>query len=494
MTNTNRPNIILITTDQQRYDTLSCNGAPMVRTPALDELAADGTRFENGFINNPVCIPSRACIQTGRYTHQHGVRYMEEEIEKTPGLPVWEHTFMEQLQASGYDSGAVGKIHMKPPKGFNHTKLTNGKGARWTVPYGSPYGPSQLGDEYARWLEARHPGGFAALHAQRRQNDYLPHMTCQKSVLPAKEHLDYWTTDNALDFAAQDRDKPFFLWFGMCNPHPPIDPPAEYVDMYPMDEIPLSSRFTDCPNKPENMTEENARRFVSYYWALCSFVDDMVARLVAQLKAQGIYDNTLIIFTSDHGEMMCDFGRTGKGCFDDAVIKVPLIVKPPKDKKQLEGDGRDARPTDAGKEFVVRPSRLHTERSRQDACTTDALVELIDIAPTILDYAGLPAPERIEGESFRSMIEGNSDTSNHKQQVLCEYTSNDRSLSAKCIRTQRYKYAYWNNGRGAELYDLHNDPQEWRNMIDEPDYNQVRIEMHERLLDHLLNSQKPVFG
>src|SRR5699024_9431681 len=137
MPDTDKPNIILITTDQQRYDTLSCNGAQVVRTPALDALASDGTNFERCYINNPVCVPSRACIQTGRLPHQHGVRYMESEIEKTPGLPGWEHTFMEQLQSVGYDTGAVGKIHMKPPKGFNHTKLTNGKGARWTVPYGS---------------------------------------------------------------------------------------------------------------------------------------------------------------------------------------------------------------------------------------------------------------------------------------------------------------------------------------------------------------------
>src|SRR5699024_1105657 len=109
-----------------------------------------------------------------------------------------------------------------------------------------------------------------------------------------------------------------------------------------------------------------------------------------------------------------------------------LIVKPPKDEKQLKGGGQDARPTD--------------DRST-------ALVELIDIAPTILDYARLPAPQRIQGESFRPIIEGSSDASDHKQQVLCEYTNNDKTQSGKCIRTQRYKYAYWDHGRGAELYD-----------------------------------------
>ena len=122
-----RPNILLVTTDQQRYDTLGVTGNPHVRTPHLDQLAARGTLFRHGYIQNPVCMPSRACMQTGRYAHQHGMEHMESVIGTTPGLPPWETTFMERLQDSGYATAAFGKIHMLPPKGYDETALTMGE-------------------------------------------------------------------------------------------------------------------------------------------------------------------------------------------------------------------------------------------------------------------------------------------------------------------------------------------------------------------------------
>ncbi len=154
----NRPNILLISTDEQRYDTLGCTGNAQIQTPHLNGLAQSGTLFEHAYIQNPVCIPSRACLQTGRYTHQHGVLYMESEIDLTPGLPEWEVTFMERLQAAGYRTGATGKMHMMPQKGFHYERLTGGKGSRWVHAEGSKLGPGPLGPTYASWLETRHPG------------------------------------------------------------------------------------------------------------------------------------------------------------------------------------------------------------------------------------------------------------------------------------------------------------------------------------------------
>jgi len=145
-----RPNIILITTDQQRYDTLGINGShPLVSTPHIDALAGPGVHFTNAYSQNTVCVPSRACLQTGRYTHQHGVTYMENVVDDTPGLPDWELTFMEHLQAHGYHTGATGKIHMYPAKGFDWQRLCGGKGQRWLVSEGSPLGPGPLGPVYA---------------------------------------------------------------------------------------------------------------------------------------------------------------------------------------------------------------------------------------------------------------------------------------------------------------------------------------------------------
>jgi arylsulfatase A-like enzyme len=463
MSKAKRPNIILITTDQQRYDTLGVNGSA-IRTPHIDGLAREGVRFMRPYINNTVCIPSRACIQTGRYTHQHGLRYMESEIETTPGLAPWEETFMERLQVAGYETGAVGKIHMKPPKGFDYTALTNGQGARWTVPYGSPFGPAQLGDEYSRWLEERHPGGYALIYEQRRQPEYKKYKTSVVNVLPTEEYVDYWVTENAINYVSRERgeDQPFFLWYGLCNPHGPNDPPKEYAEMYREEDMQLSELYLKRPNPGNGPTEELLRRWMAFYYGLCTFVDDMAGKLFETLRAKGLWDDTLIIFTSDHGEMLGDFGQFGKGAFYESCIHVPLIIKPPR-----------------GIDEKLRP-------------VVDEQVELIDLAPTILDYAGLRIPPTVQGESLRSVMQGKA---GGKDAVLCEYTSNNQSLHEKCIRTPRYKYWYTatqGTRGGVTLFDLQEDPNELRNVADDPAYRHVRIDMQDRLMSHLLLSKKPI--
>src|SRR5262249_26959382 len=152
-----------------------------------------GTSFSHGYVQNPVCVPSRACLITGRYVHQHGVSYMENEIGRTPGLPPWETTLPERLRAHGYTTAAYGKSHLLPPLGFDETALTLGKGARWTVSHGSPLGPSQLGPVYAAWLEGKRPGAYESIYAQRRRPEYRDRATAIVNTLAADEYVDYWT-------------------------------------------------------------------------------------------------------------------------------------------------------------------------------------------------------------------------------------------------------------------------------------------------------------
>ncbi len=449
-----RPNVLLITTDQQRYDMLGANGNAQVRTPHLDALAARGALFCHATIQNTVCIPSRACLQTGRYTHQHGVCYMESVIDDTPGLPAWELTFMERLQCAGYRTGAFGKIHMMPEKGFHEMQVTGGKGSRWTMSAGLPIGLGPLGRDYAAWLEARHTGGYEAIYEQRRRPEYHQYRTAISNVLPLEQYVDYWIAENTLDFIRRDHGQPFLAWCGFCGPHGPVDPPRPYDTLYEPEEVVLPANYAvDDEGHPRATTPEQewiARRWCAYYMGLVTLIDDMVGRLVEALEERGLIENTLILFTTDHGEMMFERGRLGKGNFTEAVIRAPLIVVPP---------GEPADGLVGGREV-------------------EGLVETYDIAPTVLDYARAEIPATMSARTLRPLVEG---AGQGKDLALCEYTSNDRSERGICVRTERAKYEYWSPSGQERFYDLQADPLERRNLVAQAQY-QDEIDRHRLLM------------
>jgi arylsulfatase len=460
-----RPNVLLITTDQQRYDMLGADGSAQVRTPHLDALAARGALFRRAYIQNTVCIPSRACLQTGRYTHQHGVTYMETVIDDTPGLPPWELTFMERLQSAGYHTGAFGKIHMMPERGFHEMQITGGKGSRWTRSAGLPIGLGPLGRDYAAWLEARHSGGYEALYEQRRQPAYRKYRTAISNVLPLQEYVDYWIAENTLGFVGRDHGRPFFAWCGFCGPHGPVDPPQPYDTLYAPEDVVLPANYgIDGAGNPRPTTVEEdqvARRWCAHYMGLVTLIDDMVGRIVAALEDRGLLENTLLLFTTDHGEMMFERGRTGKGSFWESVIHAPLIAVPP---------GGIA----GGKAI-------------------EQLVETYDIAPTVLDYARAAISEQMSASSLRPLIEGSGQG---KTLALCEYLDNDRSQRGICVRTDRFKYEYWSPSdapsggppQQERFYDLQEDALERHNLISEANYR-TEIERHRRLMiDRLIHT------
>ena len=464
MSDERRPNIILITTDQQRYDALGANGNAQIRTPSMDALAARGTRFERAYVQNPACIPSRACMQTGRYTHQHGVQYMEEAVDETPGLPPWEVTFMERLQMAGYRTGATGKLHMMPHKGFNYERLTGGKGFRWTQSTGQSIGPGPLGPTYASWLEARHPGAYEAIYEQRRKPEYWEYMTAISNVLPLEEYVDTWVAEQSMEFLAYPGPKPFFLWCGFCGPHAPIDPPEPYDRMYPFDEMPLPKSRSDSPprspkGKPAGWWGDDTskiRRWRSYYYGLTTLIDDMLARIMALLDRRGLWENTLVILTSDHGDMAGDYNLMEKGNFYEEVIHVPLLVVPP-------GAGR-AQPTVSG------------------------LVEVSDIAPTILDYAGVTIPPQMaHAMSLRGLVEGGGEA---REAILCEHLVKKGQPSA-CIRTGRFKYIFSGLSKPPEFYDLDEDPDELVNLYADPRYAAEVGRHKDLMLDRMVRFEPP---
>jgi len=202
-------------------------------------------------------------------------------------------------------------------------------------------------------------------------------------------------------------------------------------------------------------TDEQAvmRRYMSYYFCLVTLIDEYVGKLIETLEEHDILDDTLIIYTSDHGEMLGDFARFGKGNFYEPVVHVPLIGRPP--------GGCEPR---------------HT----QD------LAEVMDIAPTILDYAEIDRPDEMQAKTLRPMLEGKD---GGHEAVLSEYTSNDRRLSGKCLITQRYKYILWDTDDGGEFYDLQDDPRELRNLYHDPEFRGPRDEHAEILLRKLMQSE-----
>jgi len=462
MSDHDRPNVLLITTDQQRYDTLGATtGADWLRTPNLDRLAERGTLFERAYVQNPVCIPSRACLQTGRYPHQHGVEHMERVIDETPGLPDWEVTFMERLQAAGYRTGATGKLHMMPHKGFHYERLCNGKGARWTEYEGSELGRGPLGPTYASWLEERHPGGYDEIYEHRREDAYAENRSAVRNVLPKEEHVEHWVAEEAIEFLHDPHSDPFFLWCGFLSPHGPLAPPAPYDELYDPADVGLPARAEEAASpKPADdpwwgEDAEKIRRWRAHYWALVSFVDEQVGRLLDALEERGHLEETLILFTSDHGEMAGDYGRMAKGNFYEEVIRVPTIAVPP---------------------------------GGNDVDRTDGLIEVADLAPTILDYAGVDRPRQLPTHSLRPFLSGEADDT-PRDSVLCEYLVDreDQYRHARCLRTDRYKYVFDGPRRTDQFYDLETDPEELHNRIDDPDYRGEVARHRELLLERLLH-------
>lgn len=471
------PNFIVVTTDQQRYDTLGVTGNDMVSTPNFDALAGDGTLFTRAYTQNTVCIPSRACLHTGRYTHQHGCQYMESEIDTTPVLPPWETTFMERLQHAGYRTGACGKIHMLEPKGYHETELCGGKGSRWTQPIGQDIGPGPLGHQYAAWLNERRPDGYMDIYRQRQQPEYKTNRTAIINVLEEDEYVDYWIAEMAREFIQrrENAEQPWMLWVGFCGPHGPFDPPRRYAEMYPVEEMPFPATFgADMSGKPEWMQrptldeisgEERVRtqRCIAYYYAMMTQIDDMLGRLLAQLEQSGFADNTVVVTTADHGEMLGDWGRWGKGVFNEQVTRMPTI-------------------------WHV-PEPLRAGSGPPDTC--DAVIENFSIAPTMLDYAGVEIPPEMQAPSLRPLLEGETDIS--REMALTEYVTNNRATGGMLLTTERYKYANWGSESIGELYDLQEDPGEVRNLWADPAHATVRQEMADLLLDRMIHSMEPAY-
>jgi arylsulfatase A-like enzyme len=502
-----RPNVLLIMTDQHRGDALGCAGNPVLRTPALDRLAREGARCARAYVQNPICMPSRASLFTGRYVRSHRVW--------TNGvcLPPEEVTLAHVLGAAGYRTAAVGKLHFTPTGGPPGPGRYEAQAA-WRDPapaaalddWSGPYygfqtvqlalGHNAPGGHYGRWLRREHPEALPLFDRAAALRPPSGAPESWKSGLPVAQHSSTWVADTTIDFlrrqvgpdgpdAAGRPGAPFFAVCSFPDPHHPFAPPAPWADAYDpaavpppvrrageLDRLPphfrehfrgaWSRRGSTPPAHPDGLPEAQVREIIAHYYGMISLVDDNVGRVLGALDALGLAADTLVLFTSDHGELLGDHGLLLKGPFlYESLVRVPLLWRLP---------GRIA----AG-------------------ATLTHPVAHVDVVPTVLDLLGYEAPLGVQGQSLAPALRAGPAAPALRPWALTEYrTGFSPDLSLKQIQDGRYKLTWYGHGAFGELFDLVADPHELENRFHDPACAGVRRELQDLLLRALQETDDPL--
>jgi arylsulfatase A-like enzyme len=468
-----RPNILWICTDQQRYDTIGALNNDVIRTPNLDRLCAEGVAFTRAYAQSPICTPSRASFLTGRHpstvhVNRNGDGWFPSD--KPPGL------ITRTLRDVGYDCGLAGKLHLTaahgrvermPPDNYGYRVL------RWSHhPKPEDFWPTEQHD-YQQWLadkgvdwDAAHD---AALATPAGRAWHVPGY-CRPGIA-AEHHQTTWCASEAIALMTEARPGPWLMSVNPFDPHPAFDPPLAYLERMDPTAMPLplfreaelesQRRFRGIDHQTETPISPHAydaQRMVAAYYAQIELIDDQVGRMLDALEASGQREDTIVIFTSDHGEMLGDHGLLWKGCrFYEGAVRVPLVFSWPG----------------------------HIEAG----VTSDALVELTDIVPTLLAATDLPISEHVQGRSLLPLLTGAADPAHHRDAVRCEYhDALDRPYAshANMLRTDRYKLAVYHGHDVGELYDLHEDPQEFRNLWDDATMQGIKHTLMKQLFDAVM--------
>jgi len=441
-----RPNVIFISTDQQRYDTLRCYGSTVAQTPHIDRLADEGVRFDQCYTTNTVCMPARASFFTGQYPSHHGV-WMN-------GVPLDPNSDMIQnrLSQAGYHTALIGKIHLDniwlrtekhPSYGFDLLIECQG----------DPY----CKDEYFRWLDDQ--GLYEPYMVQFKRERHKRGYTRD---LPEEKHMNNWITRHVEEYLSQQTadGQPFFLSVGFFDPHHPFDPIEPYASQFDPDAMPMplfregeQARMTPPAagrvDLEHNRDPEKIRKTIAAYHATMAHVDAMVGRIMGALEEHGLDENTIVIFTSDHGEMLGDHGLLHKGpLFYEGALRVPLIYRFP---QHMNRRGVESR-----------------------------FVSHVDLAPTIAELAGVPGVERHQG---MSLFDG--DTTRGRDAAMVEWRERPVDedgpyQTARCLVTDRYKFVEYVGETYGELYDLQSDPDEYENLWTDHAHRDTIAQLKER--------------
>jgi choline-sulfatase len=442
-----QPNILFILTDQQRPDSLGAYGATLPATPNLDALAAESVVFDNCYVQNPLCCPSRYSILTGRYPHAHGV------ISNWYAPHPWETSFAHRLSRAGYRTGAIGKMHLTPWHdlfGFDGRIIAE---AKFHV---------SCPDDYARFLE-KHGWSRAKLYDVGTEQ-YVQDCTAVKSKVPEDLHVDGFVGRAACEYVRR-AEEPFCLMVGFLGPHNPYDPPAPFDAMFTDADLPARNMAEGevqrkpreaydyinnnlkWPFKTDELTERQLRLVWAYYLGCCAHIDARVGRIIEALKERGLYEDTVILFTSDHGDLLGDHGLVYKQCFYEQSVRAPLIWHA--------------------------PERFAAGRSA-------AMVESIDIFNTLCELGGAsPGPGR-HGLSILPLLDDPSRRGSHREAAFSE------NYFGTMVRQENWKMVYYPGKPYGELYDLASDAQEQDNLWEKLDDSPVKRRLKDLLLEWAL--------
>ncbi len=492
-------NVLFIMCDQLRWDYLSCYGNKVLHTPNIDALAARGVRFDRAYVQSAVCVPSRMSFYTGRYVASHGTTW-----NYVP-LAVSQVTLGEHLRRAGREATLAGKTHVIPDRAglarlgidpdSNPGRLLLGGGFRQMDRYDghAPPGPES---GYADYLRAHgyagdDPWNEHVVAAIDENGERVSGWHCRNAHLPARvkeEHSETaYMTDRAIDFVRAQVDKPWTLHLSYIKPHWPLMAPDPYHAMYRESDTgailkgdprtenahPVVQAYRtaheDCVS---HQSEAFVRHVRPTYMGLIKQVDDHLGRLWTELERLGRFDDTLIVFTSDHGDHLGDHGLGEKELFYEQAVRVPLIVVDP------------SAAADATRGSVER-----------------RLVEAVDIVPTILEATGLdPAAHLVEGRSLLPLLRSESPAQPWRDCAFSELDYAFRGARnhlqrrpdecyAWMARTDRWKYVH-HQGLRPQLFDLSDDPMELVDRGDDPALATVRREMKDRLTEWLLGLKR----
>ena len=468
---TKRPNIVLIITDQQRLDTIAALGYDYMETPNLDRLVKGGTVFDNMYVTSPSCAPSRASLFSGVYPHANGVFRNDEP---------WSYTWVGLLAEAGYRCVNIGKMHTSPFEkafGFHERHVTENKDRD------TPRLPFFL-DNWDKALMARGLKKPSRV-TYREREDYAECLGAFTWELPEDMHSDVFVPQMAITWLDRYKgEEPFFLEVGIPGPHPPYDPTEPYLARYRDKKLPEAIRDYDLDTQPlalrklrkhhekhdhdaivhlANPTPEQMHRQRAHYYANVSMIDTQVGEIIKALERRGVLDDTVIIFTSDHGDCLNDHGHSQKWTMYEQSVHVPAVI--------------------------YHPGQIKAGNRVKD------LVALFDFGPTILEIAGVAPPEWMEARSLVPYFNASHDPT--RERVFSEH-SEDRILNSiefmTMIRQGPWKLVHLLNDKEGQLFNLEEDPREVHNLWDDPAHAEVKKELIDAILSWRLESAKKTQG